>query len=81
MHRLEGGCQVPIAANARVSRVPDDIGVEELHLQAFVGSLDGRDAVRGELAGPAQAPEGLGIALAEELLRRGADRILATVRG
>jgi len=81
MHRLEGGCQVPIAAHALVSQVPDDLGEEQLRLQAFVGSLDGTDTLRGELIGPAQAPEGLGIALAEDLLGRGADRILASVRG
>jgi hydroxymethylbilane synthase len=81
MHRLEGGCQVPIAAHARVSRVPDDLSVEQLELRAFVGSLDGSDTVRGEMTGPALAPEGLGIALAEDLLARGADRILAGVRG
>ncbi len=81
MHRLEGGCQVPIAAHARVSRVPDDVASLQLSLRAFAGSLDGSAAVRGELVGPAQAPEGLGIALAEDLLGRGADRILASVRG
>jgi hydroxymethylbilane synthase len=81
MHRLEGGCQVPIAAHAQVSRMPDDVAVQHLSLQAFVGALDGSDAVRGELTGPAQAPEGVGVALAEDLLRRGADRILAAVRG
>ena len=35
-------------------------GVDQLLLRAFVGSVDGTTAVRGELAGPAQAPEGLG---------------------
>ena len=81
MHRLEGGCQVPIAAHAQVSQVPDAIATDQLRLRAFVGSLDGTDTVRAELTGPAQAPEGLGIALAEDLLGRGADRILASVRG
>ena len=81
MHRLEGGCQVPIAAHAKVSQVPDEAGLDQLRLQAFVGSLDGTDTVRGELTGPSQAPEGLGIALAEDLLARGAGRILACVRG
>ena len=81
MHRLEGGCQVPIAAYAEVSRVPDDVALEQLRLRAFVGSLDGRDTVRGELTGPAGAPEGIGLELAEELLGKGADRILAQVRG
>ena len=81
MHALEGGCQVPIAGFAEVSEAPDELGVDRLLLRAFVGSVDGTKAVRGELAGPAQAPEGLGIALAEDLLARGADRILAEVRG
>jgi hydroxymethylbilane synthase len=61
--------------------MPDELGVDRLLLRAFVGSVDGTKAVRGERAGPAQAPEGLGIALAEDLLARGADRILAEVRG
>jgi len=81
MHALEGGCQVPIAAHAEVSRVPDDLAQEQIRLRAFVGSVDGRDTVHGEMSGPAGAPEGLGIALAEDLLARGADRILASVRG
>ena len=81
MHALQGGCQVPIAGFAEVSQVPDELGVERLLLRAYVGSVDGTKTVRGELAGPAQAPEGLGIALAEDLLARGADEILAEVRG
>jgi len=81
MHALQGGCQVPIGGFAEVSQMPDELGVDRLLLRAFVGSVDGTKAVRGELAGPAQAPEGLGIALAEDLLARGADRILAEVRG
>jgi hydroxymethylbilane synthase len=81
MHSLEGGCQVPIAGFADVSEVPDEAGAERLTLRAYVGSLDGTDALRAELAGPAEAPEGLGIALAEELIARGAGRILAEVRG
>jgi hydroxymethylbilane synthase len=81
MHALEGGCQVPIAGFARVTATPDQQGVDQLVLRAFVGSVDGTKVVRGELAGPAQAPEGLGMALADDLLARGADQILAEVRG
>ena len=81
MRALQGGCQAPIAGFAEVSQMPDEHGVDRLLLRAFVGSLDGTKVVREELAGPAQAPEGLGIALADDLLARGADRILAEVRG
>jgi hydroxymethylbilane synthase len=81
MHALEGGCQVPIAGYAEVSETPDELGVDRLLLRAFVGSVDGTRTLRGESTGPAKAPEGLGIALAEDLLARGADGILAEVRG
>jgi hydroxymethylbilane synthase len=81
LHALQGGCQVPIAGYAEVSEPPDEAGADRLLLRAFVGSVDGRAVVRGELAGPSQAPEGLGIALADDLLARGAERILVEVRG
>ena len=81
MHALQGGCQVPIAGYAEASQAPDEPGTTRLLLRAFVGSVDGARTVRGELAGPAPAPEGLGIALADDLLARGADQILAEVRG
>jgi len=81
MHALQGGCQVPIAGYAEASEVPDQSGAGRLLLRAFVGSVDGTQTVHGELAGPAPAPEGLGIALADDLLARGADQILAGVRG
>jgi len=81
MRALQGGCQVPIGGYAEIAGVPDEAGAERLLLRAFVGSVDGLRAVRAELAGPPQAPEGLGGALAGDLLARGADRILAEVRG
>jgi hydroxymethylbilane synthase len=81
MHALQGGCQVPIAGYAEIRESPDEAGAEYLLLRAFVGSVDGAAAVRGELAGSSQAPEGLGISLADDLLARGAEQILAEVRG
>jgi hydroxymethylbilane synthase len=74
MHTLEGGCQVPIAALARVDG-------SELVMHAFVGSLDGSVSVRDDDSGPADDPEALGWQLAARLLADGADRILAEVRG
>lgn len=70
LRRLEGGCQVPIAAYATVAG-------DELTIQGLVGSLDGATIVRGALAGELAAAEALGTALADELLAGGADAILA----
>lgn len=69
LSRLEGGCQVPIAAHAEVEG-------EALRLRGLVASLDGKTLVRGEGRGPMNDPERLGVSLAEELLRRGAADIL-----
>ncbi|RRR70610.1 MAG: hydroxymethylbilane synthase [Candidatus Viridilinea halotolerans] len=70
LRRLEGGCQVPIAAYATLN---DDV----LTLRGLVGSLDGLTIVRGEHKGAASEAEALGTALAEELIAQGAERILA----
>lgn len=67
--RLEGGCQVPIAGYAVLEG-------DGLWLRALVGSPDGRTVIRGEVRGGPADAEALGTGLAEELLARGADRIL-----
>ena len=67
--RLQGGCQVPIAGYA-------ELAGGTLRLRGLVGAPDGSRVVRGEIAGPSEDARGLGVALAEELLRKGADRIL-----
>jgi hydroxymethylbilane synthase len=67
--RLGGGCQVPIAAHGRLDG-------DELYLVALVSNPDGTGMIRGERRGPRYDPEGIGVALADELLRRGADRIV-----
>ncbi|HVP67453.1 MAG TPA: hydroxymethylbilane synthase [Anaeromyxobacteraceae bacterium] len=72
MRRLEGGCQVPLAAHARV-----DGG--NVRLQALVSSIDGGRVVRGERAGPVEKAAEVGVALAEELLGQGADAILREI--
>ena len=72
--RLEGGCQVPIAAYAELS---DDM----LQLRALVGEPDGSRLIRGETQGEARRAEALGETLADELLRRGARTILDKVYG
>ncbi len=72
--RLEGGCQVPIAAYAQLDG-------NQLHLEALVATPDGTVIVRGEHNGPSAQAKEIGIGLAEDLLRRGADRILQELSG
>lgn len=66
--RIGGGCQVPVAALARLED-------QTLHLAGLIGARDGR-AVRGALSGSAGDPAALGAALAEELLGRGGRDLL-----
>ena len=69
---LGGSCQLPLAAYAEC----DD---GQLTLRGLVAAPDASAMVRAEMAGPASEPERLGIAVAELLRARGADRILATL--
>jgi hydroxymethylbilane synthase len=71
--RLEGGCQVPVGAYAKVT---DD----QVHLRGLVASLDGTRLVRDDINGPAVAGAELGTELAERLLAAGADAILEEIR-
>ncbi len=72
LKRLEGGCQVPIAAHGVT-----DGGT--IRLAGLIGRPDGTEIVRGSRAGTADDPERIGIALAEELLSRGGKTILEEV--
>jgi len=71
-HRLEGGCQVPIGGFA-------EIDGNKLRLRALVGSPDGSEMIRGEVNGTIDEAQKMGVELAEDLLSRGADRILKEV--
>jgi hydroxymethylbilane synthase len=66
--RIGGGCQVPIAAYARLQG-------DALRLDAMIGARDGR-MVRGERYGPATSPAALGRALADQLLEHGGRALL-----
>ena len=72
LKRLEGGCQVPIAAYGRTNG-------DSILLQGMVGRPDGSDIVRGNARGTVTDPEALGVELAEQLLARGAKEILDEV--
>jgi hydroxymethylbilane synthase len=80
LRRLEGGCQVPVAAYAQLDRTSSE---SRLRLRGRVISLGGERAVEGREAGPASneaAANALGTTLAERLLADGAATILAEVR-
>ena len=70
--RLEGGCQIPIAAHATL-----EDGV--LALLGLVASLDGVRVLRSGARGREEEPELLGARAAEAVLEQGAGEILAEV--
>jgi hydroxymethylbilane synthase len=72
LRTLEGGCQVPIGANAVVK--PNG-----LYLDAMVGSLDGSITFRKKVRGSKNSPEKLGRSLAKDLLRAGAKSVLEDI--
>ncbi len=74
LRRLEGGCQVPVGAFAELEGAG-------LRLRGVVCSLDGKRGVEGEVTGPLDDAERLGIELAEELIRKGGGEILDEIRG
>ncbi len=98
LKKLEGGCQVPIAAYARIAqsakrkaqrvqsteqnksqiRNPKS---EILIIDGLVGSVSGDRIIRGSIEGIPVKAESLGVALAEDLISRGAGKILAEVYG
>lgn len=67
--RLYGGCQLPIAAFARIEG-------DQINLRGLVGSPDGKTVIYDERTGPATDAAALGLQLAEDLLNKGADAIL-----
>ncbi len=72
LRALGGGCQVPIGACAEAIE-------EGLRLTAVVAHPDGNEVIRESRAG--SDGEAVGHEVAEELLRRGAERILRDVYG
>ncbi len=70
---LNGGCQVPIAGYAELEG-------EQIYLRGLVGKPDGSEILRAEIRGSSTQAHELGVQLAQQLLARGADRILAALQ-
>ncbi|MGD9973637.1 MAG: hydroxymethylbilane synthase [Desulfatirhabdiaceae bacterium] len=73
LNRLEGGCQVPIAAFGQIENTT-------FILDGLVASLDGKQMIRKRASGPALSAGSIGVELAETLLAQGADRILKELK-
>lgn len=72
LHKIEGGCQVPIAGYAELNENGDIV------LVGLVGSPDGTTILQETLVGT--DPQSLGIELANKLLEKGAKEILDAVK-
>ena len=104
LKRLEGGCQVPIAAHARIkqrarskeqrakkmsSSLPHfskggQGGITNqslLIMDGLVGTISGDRIIKGHIEGKTEQAESLGLALAEDILSKGAREILDEVYG
>lgn len=71
--RLDGGCQVPIGALATLKN-------GQLLLEGLVGSPDGKSILRANGAAKAKDAEILGVYVAEDLLKQGAEKILQAIK-
>jgi len=73
LRELEGGCQVPIAALARISG-------NVLHMEGLVASMDGKRIIKDFQAGDINQAAEIGRLLAQKLIQQGADSILQEIR-
>ncbi len=74
LETLEGGCQVPIGAFAKLQ---DD----SLRLEGLVADEQGERIIKQEMMGPVDAPEELGKTLGRSILEAGGREILMEVYG
>ncbi|HSH13486.1 MAG TPA: hydroxymethylbilane synthase [Desulfurivibrionaceae bacterium] len=74
LHRLEGGCQVPIGAHGTVTG-------GQLTITGLIASVDGKEILKETMSGPVAQAAAMGVALAEQLLDRGGRTILEEVYG
>ena len=73
LNRLEGSCQVPIAAIGNINN-------HRFTLEGLVADIEGKTIIRDSISGPMNTAENIGIELAERLLAKGADKILAELK-
>lgn len=74
LERLEGGCQVPIAAYATIEH-------DRLSMSALVAGVNGSRLIRDSIHGSVDEAHRLGVRLAELLLEHGGGEILREIYG
>lgn len=74
LSRLGADCHTPVAGHARIDG-------SALTLTGVVASLDGTTVLRAGATGPSREAERLGVALADELLAKGAKALLDASHG
>jgi hydroxymethylbilane synthase len=72
--RLEGGCQVPIAAKANILE-------NQLALTGLVAEVDGSTLLRETITGSVDEHKKLGVELANRILEKGGGEILKNILG
>lgn len=74
MCALDGGCQVPMGAIAKIEG-------DEISIRGFVGEVDGAKLLKAQLTDHVDNYDQIGQKLAEKLMKEGAQEILDKVRG
>ena len=69
LNRLEGGCQVPIAAYGKIEK-------NTFTLCGLVVTVDGKTVIKETLSGPKDSSEIIGVKLADRLVAMGAKTIM-----
>jgi len=69
LHRLDSGCQFPVAASAKILE-------KKIYINGLVASKDGKTILKDTLSGVASNAQQIGIALAEKLIAKGANKLL-----
>ena len=73
LNRLEGGCQVPIAAYGKIEK-------NTFTLCGLVATVDGKTVIKETLSGPKDSSEIIGVKLADRLVGMGAKTIMENLK-
>ena len=73
LNRLEGGCQVPIAAYGKIEK-------NTFTLCGLVATVDGKTVIKETLSGPKDSSEIIGVKLADRMVAMGAKTIMENLK-